>query len=81
MNEFANNAFKFFHINIPSTVQLADETYNVTEEFRLSDLYGVTNTLPDKYNSFLRGLLRQEQINSQVGYSGEVVFRSHSRIS
>lgn len=78
MIEFANNAFKFFHVNVPSTVQLADESYNITEELRLSDIYFGLDELSEKFNSFLRGLLRQEQRSRLAGYSGEVVFDVYS---
>lgn len=72
MVEFANAAFRVFHANVPSNVYLANATYDVIEELTLSDSFGQIDLLPDNYNEFLQGLLRQRQRNNRVGYSGEV---------
>lgn len=74
MVEFSNGAFKFFHSNIPSVIHLANQSYNVIEKVRLSDVYLTLDDLPEKYNDYLRGLLEQKQRMNLVGYTGEVSF-------
>lgn len=53
---------------------MVDENGKVVNETRLSDLYLAVNILTDneKYNSILRGMMKQEQRMNRAGYTGEV---------
>lgn len=51
---------------------MADENYTVTNKLRFSDAYFVVDPLANKYNDYLRGILKQKQRNNRVGYTGEV---------
>lgn len=66
------NAFRFFHINVPSTMQMVNKAGKVVKEVPLSDTYGKVDMLKADYNNILRGLLKQEQRNNLASYSGEV---------
>lgn len=73
--EYANSAFKWFHSNVPTTLQLVDAAGAIIRNVSFSDTYLTFDLLKDNYNNILRGLLKQKQRMNKVGYSGEVCFK------
>lgn len=66
------NAFRFYHVNLPSTIQMADNTGKVLEELPLSDTYMKVDMLKEKYNNFVYGFMKQKQRMKKIGYTDEV---------
>lgn len=72
--EYANNAFRFFHVNILSKIHVVDAASEITEKIPLSDTYLTLDILKEKYNAILRGMMKKKQRMNRVGYTGEVEF-------
>lgn len=70
--EFAMNAFRFFHVNLPSTVEMVNKNGRIVEEILLSNTYGQLDMLKTKYNNILRGLMQQKQRMNRAAYTEEV---------
>lgn len=70
--EFGMNVFRFFHKNIPSTVQFVNEQGKLVKELALSDTIIRSLMLQDSYDDLLRGLLQQSIFDDKAGYSSEV---------
>lgn len=66
------NAFRFYHVNLPSTVEIADNNGKVLEEMTLSDTYLKVDMLKEKYNNFVYGFMKQKQRMKKIGYTGEM---------
>lgn len=66
------NAFRFFHKNIPSTVQFVNEQGKLVKELALSDIIIRSLMLQDSFGDLLRGVLQQSSSDDVAGYSTEV---------
>lgn len=71
--EYAHNAFRYFHRNVPSSFQLVDNNNRLVGEFRLSDvLFRNATILQDKYDVLLNGMLKQAIDFAHPMYTPEV---------
>lgn len=70
--EYAHNAFRYFHKDIPSKFAFVNESYAVVEKIPVSDLLLKSSILNDKYDNLLRGLLIRSILVNRPGYSPEV---------
>lgn len=70
--EFGMNAFRFFHKNIPSTVEFVDDKGKLVNNTALSDTIIRSTILQDSYDNLLRGQLQQSISDDVAGYSSEV---------
>ncbi|XP_055325439.1 peroxidase-like [Sitodiplosis mosellana] len=70
--EYAMNAFRFFHVNIPSNIHVVNDSGALLEKIPLSNTYLTVDILKEKYNAILRGMMKQKQRMNRVGYTGEV---------
>lgn len=65
-------AFRWFHKNIPTNLWLVDVTGETVKELPFSDTYLSFDLIKTNYSDFLRGLMKQPQRMSRVGYDDEV---------
>lgn len=72
--EYATNAFRFFHVNIPSKIEVVNASDVCVKKIPLSDTYLTAEILKKEYIDVLRGMMRQKQRMKRVGYTGEVRF-------
>lgn len=72
--EYANNAFRWFHVNIPSNAEVVNDSGELVEQIRLSKLYLDIKPLDNKfkYYGFIRGMMKQKQRMNLPGYTDEV---------
>lgn len=71
--EYANNAFRWFHTNIPTNIHIVNRDGDLEDEIPLSDTYlNLTLFTTSKYNGLLGGMLKQKQRMYKVGYTGQV---------
>lgn len=65
-------AFRWFHKNIPTNLWLVDGSGETVKEFPFSNTYLSFDLIKTNYSDFLRGMMKQPQRMSRVGYDDEV---------
>lgn len=71
--EYAHNAFRFFHKNIPSKFQMFDKKNQLVGELVLSDiLFTKATILEEVYDNLLDGMLKQEMVYESPMYTPQV---------